>query len=240
MHRSGPVIGALERGDKTTRVEAFVDASFAFSLTLLVIAGDRIPGSVGELVVAMKGLPAYAASFLLVMKVWTGHVDWSRTYGLDDAVTRRLSLLLVFLVLVFMYPLKMVFSVLFSALTQDWLPARFTVTGLHELPVLFVTFGAAFGSLGVVMAWLYLHAWRKRDALGLSAAERIVVQSRMLSWALVPVIALVSIVSTLVIPARGESGWWLGFPGFVYFTLNLTSLLGMRAARRRTARLAPP
>ncbi len=39
----------VERGDKVTRLEAFVDASFAFALTLLVIAGDSIPGSVAEL-----------------------------------------------------------------------------------------------------------------------------------------------------------------------------------------------
>ncbi len=232
------MIGLRERGDKTTRVEAFVDASFAFALTLLVIAGDRIPGSVGELVVAVKGLPAYAASFLLVMKVWTGHVDWSRAYGLDDAMSRRLSLLLVFLVLIFMYPLKMVFGALFSALTGGWLPARFTLAGLHELPALFVTFGAAFGSLGVVMALLYLHAWRRRDALGLSEGECVLTRARMLNWWLVPAVALVSIVATLLIPARAESGWWLGLPGFVYFVLNVVTPWSLHAARRRAARMA--
>ena len=41
------MIAALERGDKSTRVEAFVDAAFAFALTLWVIAGDSIPASVG-------------------------------------------------------------------------------------------------------------------------------------------------------------------------------------------------
>ena len=90
------MIAALERGDKATRVEAFVDAAFAFALTLLVIAGDRIPGSVEELLQALKSLPAYALGFLLMLKFWTAHVAWSRRYGLDDATTRRLSLLLVF------------------------------------------------------------------------------------------------------------------------------------------------
>ena len=32
--------GFPERGDKTTRLEAFVDAAFAFALTLLAIAGE--------------------------------------------------------------------------------------------------------------------------------------------------------------------------------------------------------
>ena len=68
------MIAALERGDKSTRVEAFVDAAFAFALTLLVIAGDSIPASVGELLKALKSLPAYALGFLLILKFWTEHV----------------------------------------------------------------------------------------------------------------------------------------------------------------------
>ena len=31
----------LERGDKVTRLEAFVDAAFAFAVTLLVIFGNK-------------------------------------------------------------------------------------------------------------------------------------------------------------------------------------------------------
>ncbi len=48
-----------KRGDETTRIEAFVDAAFAFALTLLAIGGDHR----------------------------TGHTDWSRRYGLDDAAS---------------------------------------------------------------------------------------------------------------------------------------------------------
>ena len=228
---------SLERGDKTTRVEAFVDAAFAFALTLLAIAGDHVPSSVGTLVQAVKELPAFALSFLLVLQVWSGHVDWSRSYGLDDRTSRRLSLLLVFMVLVFVYPLKMVFGALCSTLTRGWLPANFTVSSVAELPALFIVFGIAFGSLGMVLSALYLHAWRLRELLGLDAAERIRTRARIFHWALVGVVALLSIVSTLLIPARTESGWWLGFPGFVYFSLNITAPLLRRHALRRIARL---
>ena len=33
------------RGQSVTRLETFVDAAFAFALTLLVIAGDDLPDS---------------------------------------------------------------------------------------------------------------------------------------------------------------------------------------------------
>ena len=230
------MIAALERGDKSTRVEAFVDAGFAFALTLLVIAGDSIPASVGELLRALKSLPAYALGFLLIQKFWTEHVAWSRWYGLDDTATRRLSLLLVFLVLVFVYPMKMVFGVLCSSLTYGWLPANFVVA-LHEVPVLFIVFGVAFGSLGTVMLLLYAHAWRKRDEIGLDARERIDTRVKLWSWSLIPAVAVVSICSALVIPATPDSGWWVGFPGFIYFSLNLATPVLAAWSRRLQARV---
>lgn len=231
------VIGALERGDKVTRVEAFVDAAFAFALTLLVIAGDHIPASVDELLRALKSLPAYALGFMLMLKFWTAHVDWSRSYGLDDATTRKLSLLLVFLVLVFVYPMKRVFGSLCASLSAGWLPANFTITNLAEIPVLFIVFGIAFGSLGAVMALLYAHAWRLRDTLGLDPSECVETRARLWSWAMIPAVALLSIASALIIPATRESGWWLGFPGFIYFSVTLVTPMIDRHTRRLQARL---
>ena len=231
--------GFPERGDKTTRLEAFVDAAFAFALTLLVIAGDHIPASGEELWHALRGLPAYAASFLLIVRFWSGHADWSRRYGLDDATTRRLSLLLVFLVLVFVYPMRIVFAVLFASLSNGFFPANFAMTSFGDVSRLFVTFGVAFGSLGMVMALLHRHAWRERERIGLDARERIELRMAWLQWALIPVVAVLSIVLASAIPATRDSasGWLLGLPGFIYFSLNIATPLVRRATRRRLAML---
>ena len=96
-----------ERGREVTRIEAFVDAAFAFAVTLLVISFDAIPDSVPALVAALKGVPAFAASFALLAWIWWSHAAWSRRYGLDDGRSVLLSLLLVFLVLVYVYPLRL-------------------------------------------------------------------------------------------------------------------------------------
>lgn len=228
----------LDRGESTTRVEAFVDAAFAFALTLLLIAGDRIPSSVQALVEAMKGLPASALSFLLILKFWSGHVAWTRRYGLDDSLTNRLSLLLVFLVLIFVYPMRMVFEALCNSLSFGYLPATFSA-GITDIPVLFIVFGLAFGSLSLVMWWLYLHAWHRRDALHLTAAERILTRVDGFNWLLAAVVAMLSILSALLIPASPQSGWLMGFPGFLYFSLNIATPLLRHRANRRVARLSP-
>ena len=96
------------RGEQVTRLEAFVDAAFAFAVTLLVISLDAIPDNIPALVEAMKGIPAFAASFAQIALFWYAHATWSKRYGLDDRAGVLLSLLLVFLVLVFCTPTSFV------------------------------------------------------------------------------------------------------------------------------------
>lgn len=105
--------GFRERGHQVTRVEAFVDAAFAFAVTLLVISvGDDLD-SVPKLIDAIKEVPAFAASFALVALIWFAHHGWSRRFGLDDHGSVFRSLVLVFFVLVWIFPLRMMFRAAF-------------------------------------------------------------------------------------------------------------------------------
>ena len=67
-----------ERGAQVTRVEAFIDAVFAFAITLMAVAGQSIPGSVDALADAMKGIPAFVLAFALIARFWSAHAHWSR------------------------------------------------------------------------------------------------------------------------------------------------------------------
>jgi hypothetical protein len=154
---------------------------------------------------------------------------------MDDAMSRRLSLLLLFLVLVFVYPMRMMFEALCNALTSGYLPANYRIESLADVPRLFVVFGSAFGSMGAVMALLYLHAWRQRYALTLTPAEAIRLRARMLEWSLIPAVAALSILLSLILPLH--NGLLLGLPGFIYFALNVITPLLRRSARRRIASL---
>lgn len=77
---------------------------------------------------AMKQIPTYAASFIIIMQFWMNHADWSRRFGLEDAMSDRLSILLVFVLLIFVYPLKMVFSSFFSLISGGYLPTQFSIS----------------------------------------------------------------------------------------------------------------
>src|SRR5947207_13995079 len=77
------------RGLEMTRLETFIDAAFAFAITMLVIAGNQIPDDIETLLGAFKNVPAFVASVIVLGIFWRGHWLWSRRYGLEDRSEER-------------------------------------------------------------------------------------------------------------------------------------------------------
>ncbi|MEM9183414.1 MAG: TMEM175 family protein, partial [Pseudomonadota bacterium] len=136
--------GFRQRGMDMTRLETFTDAAFAFALTLLVISFDNIPTSIAELNAALKNIPAFAASFLLIAMFWYAHHKWSRRFGLDDVITVVLSLIFVFVTLVFVFPLRLMASAFLSWITQGWVPFELDEASGNVVAYVFVVYGAGF------------------------------------------------------------------------------------------------
>ena len=221
--------GFLDRGANVTRIEAFVDAAFAFAVTLLVISLNSVPTSMPGLLQALKGVPAFAASFAQIMMFWSAHAAWSRRYGLDDAASQRLSLVLVFLVLVYVYPLKILFGNFFGWVSGGWLPAAAEIHSLGELRTMFVLYGIAFGTMSVCLAALYRHAWQCADALGLDREERRRTRGEMVRWVYWVTVAMTSITTAVLLPS-GTPGWLLAAPGMLYGLLSFSGWVIERAA----------
>jgi hypothetical protein len=230
--------GFRDRGVLVTRQEAFVDAAFAFAVTLLVISFDAIPDSLPALKNALKGVPAFAMSFIQIALFWRAHVTWSRRYGLDDAPSTMLSLALVAMVLVYVYPLKILFGTFFSWITDGWIPWTLRVTSFQDILDMFVIYGVAFATLSLCMAALYARAWRLRDVLALDPEETVATAGSIAVWAWACIVGLVSIVAARLMPS--DPPYWLsGLPGLVYFLMNLSGLVSQAAERRVRLRLAP-
>lgn len=227
-----------ERGTNVTRLEAFVDASFAFAVTLLIISLDGMPSNTAELVDALKGIPAFAASFALMAFFWFAHHTWSRRYGLDDMGSVILSLALVFLVLVWVYPLRVLFSTAFGwfshmLLPVDWrIPFAFQLTdGVDDLRFMFLVYALAWSSLGIIVALLYRQAWKQRKVLDLSPGECLATRAEIARWLWVPMTGCISIAIAFLLPENGPN-WLAGAPGFAYSLMGFTDPV-MRISRRR-------
>ena len=227
--------GFRDRGHEITRLEVFVDAAFAFAVTLLVISIDTIPDSIAGLIDALKGIPAFGVSLVMIALFWSAHARWSRRYGLDDVATTVLSILFVFLVLVYVYPLKMMFASFFGWITGGWLPSNLAIEGYGDILLMFVIYGVAFATLSLCVLGLYVNAWMQRDALGLDTEERCRTVGEICIYSWFAVVALTSISTALLMPDRPPN-WLAGLPGLLYFLLSFTGVpetYGRRWARRR-------
>lgn len=216
--------GFLNRGAEVTRSEAFFDAAFAFAITLMVISIDEIPDSAEKLINALKSVPAFAASFLLIVLFWRGHADWTRRYGLNDRYSQRLSLMLVFIVLVFIYPLRMVFGSFFGFATAGWLPTQVNLNTIDDFRLMFVVFALGFGAMGVCMVLLYRHAWSHREILALDSVERLFTWYSLLRWAMLPVFSTISLgISAFLLREGTTNSLVISLPGTVFFVLSVVN-----------------
>ena len=228
------------RGAQSTRVDAFVDAAFAFAVTLLIISIGHVPASVADLVQAMRGVPAFAASFYVIARLWLTHRHWSRRYGIEDEYSTRLSLLLVFMVLVYVYPLRMVAELTLAGISGGTLAeSRLTISTVAELRTLYVVFGVGYALTATIFLLLHRHALALADALSLSASERLRTRLVCARWIATLAIALTSTLLALVLPmGRGESVPLDSAPGLIYGLIYVVRIVFARRERTALAAVA--
>lgn len=223
--------GFRYRGGENTRIEAFTDAAFAFAVTLLMIGGGHVPADVTQLLAALRQLPGYAASFLLLCLFWYAHYLWYRRYGIEDRRSIVLSLLLVFLVLIFVYPLHMMFSAAIFTAGGGAGSTAFEVRAWADWRIMYEVFGIAYASMSAVILLLYLHAQSLRDQLALDSAERLVTRSGIVRWAICTGVGVASALLAAALDLHAVSELYV-LPGLFYMLLALTGPLLRRRLRR--------
>jgi uncharacterized membrane protein len=217
----------IPRQQQATRLETFVDAAFAFALTMLVVSVDAIPQTYDQLVDAMKRVPAFAASFAIMVMFWHGHYRWSRRFGVEDTGSVVLSLLLVFLVLVFLYPLRLMMSGALSAMTGGWLRWEFQVTQSQHAQTFAVLYGLAFALMAGVLLLLNARVRRRELMPPLNDAERSIARVEMEVWGILAGFGATSALLAAALPAR-----FLPLAVWLYAALAIVMPLMSRRWRR--------
>jgi uncharacterized membrane protein len=183
------------RGEAMTRIEVFSDAVFAFAVTMLVISLGSIPENYEQLIVAIKGVPSFLASFAIIMSLWISHRRWSRRFGLDDGISTFLTLALIFVLLVYVYPLRLMMNILFFSVSGGWFPSNFELNSTTEAAGLLVFFSSGFCLVALIQLGLYMRVGSQAKALCLSSIERHLVSEEKVIWS---ILAITSFASALI------------------------------------------
>jgi uncharacterized membrane protein len=225
------------RGEEVSRIEGFSDAVFAFAVTLLVVSLE-VPRTFDELISTMRGFFAFAICFSLLLAVWFEHYKFFRRYGTSDSYTMRLSAVLLFIVLFYVYPLKFLFVLVVDQLLGYSTTAGSSASAVVEeiepgqVPLLMVIFGAGFVAVQLVFALLYLRAYLLRDALELNVYERSKTREEIQNFLLATGVGLISIaIATL----GGEAAVsWAGYAYLLLFPVLKINGYLMDSRRKRS------
>ncbi len=223
------------RGGEITRVEGFSDAVFAFAITLLVVSLE-VPRTFHELAGVMRGFLAFAVCFTLLVVIWREHYVFFRRYGLQDTTTIWLNAALLFVTLFYVYPLKFVFNLVLSGLTGAEEGGAGPVIEPGQVPALFMIYGAGVIALYLLLALLYVHAYRKRGELELTPVETFDTKAGIVGHLLAAGIGLISVLIALTVPLR-----MVGLAGFAYFLFGpvMAAYGAIAGSRRRRLSRAP-
>lgn len=209
------------RGESMTRLEVFSDAAFAFAVTTLVVTSGEIPGTYEELILALKKVPSFVLSFAQIMVFWMTHRSWSQRYGLEDAWTTFLSMMMIFTILVYVFPLRLMFSMFLGFIvTPGWLPSEFEVNSLEEVIGLFIIYGVGFAVLSAVLMLLYWRALKCKESLSLNEHELIYTRLGIGIWTIQFMVGVASVLFAWLLPPQ------IGvFSPYLYFILPIATPL---------------
>jgi len=206
----------MSRRREVSRIEGFSDAVFAFAITLLVVSLE-VPKTFDELAAVIRGFPVFAICFALLFQVWWRHYKFFRDYDLEDTTTIALTGLLLFVVLFYVYPLKFLWSAVFSQLGGRPVPED--MIRADQFPTLFEIYGLGVAATFGLLATMYRHAYVQRHALALTPLETVDTRAHIVSNV---GLAAIGLASAAVAAAAGRFAPNLvGIAGYLYFLIGV-------------------
>lgn len=223
------------------RIDNFVDAAFAFATTLLVISVGDPPSSLEELRAALVRTPAFAAGFALIALFWWAHHTYAALRARRDGLSLLLSLAIVFVILVYVYPLRLLIESALGFMSGGLLPGAEFVRSASDLRLLYEVYAAGFVALAALYAALYGHAASnlRRDGESERATQA---SDAAGSYVILGASGVISAGLAAVVPIGDGPGFLSAIPGLVYALIGPAMGLyyGVWLPRRERTGAQPP
>jgi uncharacterized membrane protein len=220
------------RGTQITRVEGFSDSVFAIAITLLIFA-NQVPKNYALIRESMQDIIPFGLCITLLISLWYAHFGFFVRYGLEDAKTVAWNTVFLFLLLIYVFPLKFLTTFLYEVyrwlFIRWWVDPDFKSERLGEMfdygdmPELMIFYSSGIAAIYLVLMMMYRHALALKSSLELS--ERELFETKMsirnlLVMAIVPIIS----VAMVFIGGAQKGPMYAGFAYFLYFPFIFVNL----------------
>jgi len=217
------------RSHEPSRLETFSDAVFAFAITLIIVSLE-VPHTFDELFEVFKGFFSFAACFLIVFLIWNNQNIYFRRYGLNNAYVTFLNAALMFVVLMYVYPLKFLFVLLFSQGVYKEHGHLINMIRDEQQPTLMYVYHAGYATIYALFLLMYLHAKKKAKEIELSVAELFETDSFIIINGLNAGLGILGILLVFFLPTEDK-----GSTGLVYMLIPVmySILFSVRGRKSR-------
>jgi uncharacterized membrane protein len=177
------------RSHEPSRIEAFSDAVFAFTISLMALSLE-VPKTSEELIAKMHAWAPFLFCFGVIFFIWYAQYKFFRHYGLHDTTTIMLNGLLLVVILFYVYPLK--FMVI------GWLSSSGSVLRLQDYLPVVIIYNAGFALVYLLFTLMYANAHAKREELKLTPIEAFETRSYIYDNLAITCIGIVIILAAVV------------------------------------------
>lgn len=230
------------RGLNQTRIETFSDAVFAVAFTLVVLSSS-VPETFMELRKSIHDIIPSFICIVLIVVIWYQHYLFFLRYGLQNIRTVTVNTFLLFLVLIYIYPLKFLarflvelYSGLIFGMPDNFMDDFGGEMNSENMTLLMTAYGAGATLIFLAMTWLYRHAHKKREELELNEYETFQTKVSLIQNLLMSSIPFLSTITAFFHPF-GHGAWNFGIAGFIYMLYPPVMITFGYKVRKRTKKL---
>jgi hypothetical protein len=150
---------------------------FALAIAQLILSSTS-PSNYAALVDSLTLILPFGITITLIFRLWLQHVRFFYYYNLTDSLVYKANIVLLFLILIYVYPLKFLFTVFFQIMytlifeagnNYPWIVTN--VLSGTDGSGLMVFFGIGGASIYGIYALLYRHVLKNKAELALTTAE---------------------------------------------------------------------